>query len=412
MKPIAIIIPTWNNPQYLEPCLKSILNTNVANLFHIYVINNGHPNSCDYIEQPHKDVTIIQARRNLGWEGGLKLGLEKSKEPYVMFLNDDTYIPQSSIWWLHQLLTDLNNPEVGAVGPSTNVVMGSQNIFIPMVHPIIEVNMLIGFCVLFKRNVLEEIGGVDDTLPGGDDLDFSIRLRKAGYKMLVERRVFIYHHGFKTGERVKGTPDKTGGWNSYEMKERTDTAIIHKHGFREWFNVIFVPFKPYYGRSFADLEGNIIRQKVIKKKGKIVEVGVGNQKTLPNVIGVDLYLKGEKNPSMANMDSVATVRADVQKEMPFEDNSLDCVIGRHILEHMVDPIKALKLWVSKLKKGGQIILALPDQDKNQATLMNIEHVHAFTMESTMNLFMALGIKVEEIIDTGNLISFVIVGTKT
>ena len=412
MKQIAIIIPTWNNHQYLESCLKSLLNTNIANLFHIYVVNNGHPNSCDFIERDHHLITVLQTNgENLGWEGGLKLGVEKSKEPYILFLNDDTYFPQSSIWWAHQLLSDLSRPEIGAVGPSTNVVMGSQNIFIPITTPLIEVNMLIGFCILIKRKVLEEAGGIDDSLPGGDDLDISIRIRKAGYKLLADRRVFIYHHGFTTGERVKGKPQDVNGWNSYEMKEKTDNAIIRKHGFREWFDVIYTPFQPFFGRTIDDIEGTLIRELITEQDKVILELGVGGTKTVPHTIGVDMYLKGESIPTMNNIQSVADIRADVQNELPFDDEGADLIIGRHILEHMIDPVKALKLWVSKLRKGGRIVVALPDQDLNEATLMNIEHVHAYTKESAQNLFSALGLIVENTFDTGNKVSFILVASK-
>lgn len=409
-KKIGIIIPTYNNMQYLEPCLKSLLNTNIASLFHIYVINNGHPNSCDFIDPEHKDITVINAEKNLGWEGGLKIGVEKSNEPFLLFLNDDTYFPQSSIWWAQQLLSDLDDPKVGAVGPSTNVVMGNQNIFIPMTTTVLEVNMLIGFCVLVKRKALMEAGGIDDTLPGGDDLDLSIRLRKAGYKLLVERRVFVYHHGFKTGERVKGTPDKNNGWNSYEMKESTDTAIIRKHGFREWFKVIHSPFRSYGKFVAEDVEGDIIKS-YIDPKAKILELGVGGNKTVDSAIGIDLYGRGEKIPTMGDILSVADIVGDVQKDIPMPDETVDFIIGRHILEHMIDPIKALKLWTSKLKKGGKLIIAVPDHSRIESTLMNIEHVHAYTPESLGNLFGAVGLKIESCKDSGNGISFVIVGTK-
>ncbi len=238
---VDIIIPTWNNPNYLYPCVNSLMRNNTTeNLFHIYIINNGYPGSIN-VDNPH--ITVIDAGENLGWEGGLKLGLQHSKAPFVVFHNDDTYIPPISRLWLNHLLQHFKDPRVGAVGPSSNVVMGRQNIFADLAAHIFPVKYLIGFCFMVRREALEKAGGVDDTLPGGDDFDLSIRLADAGYTLLADRSVFVYHHGFKTGERIFGTADKTGGWNSYEFKEKTDFALIKKHGFRKWYELIMSTYE-------------------------------------------------------------------------------------------------------------------------------------------------------------------------
>lgn len=226
---VAIIIPTFDNPQYLYPCVESLLKTCDA---HIYVVNNGMG---QYVRELKSErVTILQQNENLGWEGGLKVGLENTTEDLILFLNDDTFIPPSSQGWLERLVSHFDDPQVSAVGPSSNCVMGIQSIFVNGTPNVIPVNFLIGFCMMVRRSAIEECGGVDDTLPGGDDLDLSIRLRKAGYRLVCDKNAFVYHHGFKTGERVNGTADVKGGWNSIEMMERTNFALIVKHGLREW----------------------------------------------------------------------------------------------------------------------------------------------------------------------------------
>ena len=57
---------------------------------------------------------------------------------------------------------------------------GAQNIFLQQPSSMTYVPFLIGFFVLLERAALDAVGGVDATLPGGDDLDLSIRLRQAG----------------------------------------------------------------------------------------------------------------------------------------------------------------------------------------------------------------------------------------
>ena len=115
MHAVEILIPTFDNYAFLAPCLQSILTNNSTHgLFHITVINNGHPESCDWIQ--HDSVTVLQPGKNLGWEGGIKLGLESTQSPFVLFMNDDTHIPPSSQLWLNRLLQQFLDPEMGAVG--------------------------------------------------------------------------------------------------------------------------------------------------------------------------------------------------------------------------------------------------------------------------------------------------------
>lgn len=234
---IDIIIPTWNNREYLEPCLTSLMNHRTPKTYKVIVVNNGDKRTVDWIPQDN-ELTVIQSEKNGGWEGGLKLGLEHSKSEYVIFMNDDTYIPLSSRLWVPTLLKEFDDLKVGAVGPSSNVVMGSQNVFLntPSIFP---VNYLIGFCMMVRREALDKVGGVDDTLPGGDDLDLSIRLRKEGYKLLANKEAFVYHHGFKSGTRLVGDHNTNGGWNSYEMLEKTNLALIKKHGLKAWYECLY-----------------------------------------------------------------------------------------------------------------------------------------------------------------------------
>jgi len=244
---VDIIIPTVDqNEGMLALCVESLLASCDAN---ILIINNGSQR----IKIGDHRITLIEAGGNIGWERGLKLGLQHSKTPCVVFANDDIFIPRSSYGWLDQLLRTLRQNHVGAVGPSSNVVMGPQTIFYNLRESVIEVNFLIGFCVLFSREALDAVGGVDDTLPGGDDLDLSIRLRNAGWRLLCRRDVFVWHYGFQTGIRLRGGPEKSGGWNSKSMQDATMNAIIARHGEKAWKS-LSMPFRSLSAKNSSNLE--------------------------------------------------------------------------------------------------------------------------------------------------------------
>ena len=206
-----------------------------------------------------------------------------------------------------------------------------------------------------------------------------------GYKLLCDRTVFIYHHGFKTGERLHGASNVSNGWNSYEMMEKTNRAIIAKHGFARWQKLMLSIMKAENYNEYTseiDTEGKIIR-KIVPKKGKIYELGCGGQLTVKGSIGVDAIPNGDIVDTIG-VKSVATIHANVEEKLPFED--ADVLIARHILEHMVDPIKALTYWYHALKTRCVLIVAVPDEDLQLTIPLNSQHIHAYTKPILNTLF--------------------------
>lgn len=402
-----IIIPTWNNPVYLNSCVESIFNTHILDGFgRIIVVNNGSQPIKERYKYVQDKVLVIDSEENLGWERGLELGLKHSDAPFVCFQNDDTYLPKSSIHFYNKLMMPFRNPNVAAVGPITTIATGLQSIYNPQTPMLLtEAPWLIFFCVMIKREYLDAVGGVDTTLPGGDDFDLSIRFRRANKTLLIEPSAFIIHHGFKTGERVRGGPEKIGGWNNQEMIDRTNRHLIRKHGFGNYIRYT----RPLEYRDveidYTDKEGNVIRS-ILNGEVKIIELGCGHKKTIDKSIGVDIIKKGDAIPNLKNAVSCADIQADVSKSMPIEDNSADAVIARHILEHCLDVVGTLKEWKRILKPGGKMILAVPDEDIVSAIPMNPEHKHAFGKESLRSIMDMLGMKMVDIKEAGNGMSMV------
>ena len=251
MRQVAIIIPTMDNRAYLEPCLDSLIANTAGIDYQIYVVNNG-----DYVGSlawMDPRVVILQADGNIGWERALVLGLQASAEPRVLFLNDDVLFLRTQRHWLARLHEDLDDPTVAAAGPASNIVAGPQSTTQQLPCARYSARYLIGFCLLVRRAALGAVGGIDTNLPGGDDIDLSIRLRHAGYTLVCDRRAFVYHYGFRTGERVHGGPQLSGGWNSQQMIAATVGALIDKHGavaFNEaWRND---PLGEYHAHPFPD----------------------------------------------------------------------------------------------------------------------------------------------------------------
>ena len=239
---LDVLVPTWNNEGQMIALINSL---SIIGFFskgdrRLIVINNG--------KQPIKEqcaeiintgnMLVIDCEENRGWEGGLVEGLKASDAEFVCFQNDDTHIPQNGTDFYDKLMDSFTS-DAGIIAPISTTAAGIQSIYNPKT-PIMmsEVRWVIFLCAMMKRSDLDAVGGVDETLPGGDDFDLSIRMRKAGKKLYVNPYAFLIHHGFQTGTRVKGDSDKEGGWNSLQMQERTNKALIQKHGFRTFIETL------------------------------------------------------------------------------------------------------------------------------------------------------------------------------
>lgn len=104
--------------------------------------------------------------------------------------------------------------------------------------------------------------------------------------------------------------------------------------------------------------------------GRVLDLGCGDHKTDPSFTGVDIR-------------PVTDVCASLDK-LPFEDGSFDCLISRHSLEHMLDPVATLKEWLRVLVDGGRMYIILPDHEFINTIdpfYSNGEHLHAYTRSS-------------------------------
>jgi len=226
---VECVIPTFKNEYWLKRCLQSLADAKMPELGTVHIVDNGG----DFYESNHfvrgLTLRVYKPGANLGWTDGLLHAMPNVRSEFVMFLNDDTEFERMPDR-LGKLLEHFKDPDVAAVGPATGVAMGRQ----ALAGPDLEyTKLLIGFCMILRRSTLEEVGGVRG-VPGdmklGDDVDLCIRLNKAGKKMLIDRRVFVYHHAFKTGTRLYGSARRDGGWNSLSMVSDTVQKLILEYG--------------------------------------------------------------------------------------------------------------------------------------------------------------------------------------
>lgn len=402
---VDIICPTFDNTEIFQRMLMSVFR-GTSEPFRFIIVNNGKKETLPPLPND-KRLILLQSDHNSGWmggvNGGVKWALENDPAKYIMWINDDVQVIEQDYGWLTKMLLCFHKDGVGAVGPLSNAVMGQQSSNYIHCVPSQESTRLSGMCFLTKREVIEKVGLLDETLPGGDDLDYSIRVRQAGYKLCICRRSFLLHHYAATGRRVHGQY-----WDSREHTEAINKALIQKHGFKTWFATVNDLF-PSGGFDFIKGEEELIFQELqeyFDEDKKVLDLGCGGRKIHPKATGVDIRGEGTYGVGVnASIPSAGEVEADATDLEPFPDKSVDAILAKHLFEHIVDPIQALREWNRVLKEDGKLVIVCPDYRYCEALACDPSHVHAFTADSVSSLMEAAGdwiVERKEIVTPGHV----------
>ena len=213
-QPVSIIIPAFNEEHYCAQCIHSILE-NTSYPYRLILVDNGSTDGVPELFDSVPGATVVHAETNLGFAGGVNLGLERA-EGHVLLLNSDTLVPRG---WLGRLVQTLAGAEdIGAVGPMSNFVSGPQ--LIPDLEfdslegvslfadtlanehwgRLTDVPRLVGFCMLIHDTVIEQVGPFDESFGIGnfEDDDYCVRILEAGYRLCIAHDCFVFHYGSRT----------------------------------------------------------------------------------------------------------------------------------------------------------------------------------------------------------------------
>jgi GT2 family glycosyltransferase len=245
---VSIVIITYNNLPYTKLCIDSILQKTAYSNYEIIIVdNNSEDTTKIYLQElkkSNKNVSVIFNQANLGFAKANNLGIASSKGKYIILLNNDTIVTRGWIGGLVKYLEKDKN--LALVGPVTNNCGNESKIDIEYsdiddmdlfaeeytsknINKLYtDINMLAMFCVMFRKDLIDEIGYIDECFGIGmfEDDDFSLRVKLQGYKLACAEDVFIHHYGSASFSKLHST-DYMNVF--YENKETFET----KWG-REW----------------------------------------------------------------------------------------------------------------------------------------------------------------------------------
>ncbi len=86
----SILIPTWNNLQFLKLCIASIEKNSSFNHQIIIYVNDGSDGTLEYVREKHLDY--VHSPNNIGICFALNALRPLVKTDYILYMNDDMYV--------------------------------------------------------------------------------------------------------------------------------------------------------------------------------------------------------------------------------------------------------------------------------------------------------------------------------
>jgi O-antigen biosynthesis protein len=299
---VSIVIPTRDGLELLRPCLDSVLTSTVYPDFEIIVVDNDSRDvaTIEYLRQlPARDPRV----RVLAWPGEFNYAAinnaaaAAANGEYLLLLNNDTVIVQPG--WLARLMMHGQRTDVGVVGARlifldqrlqhAGIVLGlGANGVAEHVHygmPMAEpghlgraqvaqyVGAVTGACMLVKKSIYLEVGGMDERHLRVlyNDVDLCLRIAARGYGIVWTPFATVVHHG-SASLRPESVAARLRAQQQKEvdhMLERWLSRLAHDEGYNRQLTLLHCDCTP---ETVVDARWD----PVIDRAPKVMGLGFGS----------------------------------------------------------------------------------------------------------------------------------------
>lgn len=231
---LSVVIVNYNVAYFLEQCLNSVLKASKTCRTEIFVVdNNSKDESVEMVHEKFPEVHVIANKDNKGFSSANNQAIKKAKGKYILLLNPDTVVEETTF---SKVVAFMNNkPLCGGLGvrmvdgkgnflpeskrglPTPKVAFykifglstlfpkskkfGSYHLGYLDEYEVNEIAVLSGAFLCVRQETIEKIGLLDETFfMYGEDIDFSYRITKAGFKNYYFPKTTIIHY---KGESTK-----------------------------------------------------------------------------------------------------------------------------------------------------------------------------------------------------------------
>ena len=216
MKPlVSIITVNYNESLVTMEILESVRKLSYSNV-EVIVVDNASPNDDpDAIKTAFPEIQLIKSYENLGFAGGNNLGVKQSKGEFLLFVNNDTIVPEH---FLEPLVETLQNDlNIGMVSPKIKFHWDPTLIqyagYTPMNKWTIrnssigyhqkddgtfdipkETQSIHGAAMMVPRRVVDAVGMMTEIyFLYYEEHDWAEMIKRAGYKIFYQPKSYILH---------------------------------------------------------------------------------------------------------------------------------------------------------------------------------------------------------------------------
>jgi GT2 family glycosyltransferase len=225
---VSIVIPTSGEPRrragrevdLLATCIRSIRERTAWPHYEVILVSDRptlQPATLDALDGVRHVVVPTEPGAPFNFSRKINLGVTRASGEHVVLLNDDVEVTTAE--WLSAMLEWSQDPGVGAVGAKLlypdgrlqhiGLVLGVTGIAAHAFHQhpgsspgyassavsIRNYSAVTAACLMSRRAVFDEVGGFDEVLPVDfNDIDYCLRLRKAGYRTVFTPYAQLFHH--------------------------------------------------------------------------------------------------------------------------------------------------------------------------------------------------------------------------
>lgn len=204
---VAIAIPTLNEERFISRCLDSIIKqTFKFEKMDVMIIDGGSNDKTKDIvakyQKSHQNIRFIENKKKIQ-SVAFNIGFKKSTAPYIIRL--DAHAEYDSKY-ISLCIENLKQDEKrGNVGGRCNILPFNQSLWAQTNAILNHSRFGIGGAAFrvsneahntdsvpfgaFPRKIIEEIGGMREDLPRGEDNEYNSRIRKAGYKIFFDPNI-------------------------------------------------------------------------------------------------------------------------------------------------------------------------------------------------------------------------------
>lgn len=252
---ISIIIPSRNMAATLSNCLSSIFKKSLYTNFEVLLVDNGSDeHECLQLmekwgrKEPAR-FRILPCDIPFNYPKLNNYAAAHARGELITLLNNDIEVISEN--WLEEMAGYALRPSIGAVGAKLHypdgsiqhagVVLGIGGVaghshkhypesatgYFSQLTKVANYSAVTGACVMVKKKVYEEVGGLEETLSiAFNDVDFCLKIREKGYYNVLLPHVRLLHHESKS-RGYEDTPEKVArfGEEIAIMKTKWDTQL-------------------------------------------------------------------------------------------------------------------------------------------------------------------------------------------